>query len=233
MTNLRQLRRRGMLLLISFFIVLVLMFIPLFPGLDGKEKNGLDYLDNFFNQLSKGSAYYIDDQLAEAATYTEVDYSARLTMKSEKQASRLASMLTVDKINASAEGGTLLLNGDLGRIMTIILEDADSMYYNDSGKLKEKYNIEGQRALYSWYQMLKVMEKDLNRKKAFDQAKFVKIAMGKAVEPAYNYYMVEAKPVKEEVFLLIFSLVFYVFYTMWYGYGLLYIFEGIGIRLSH
>ena len=67
----------------------------------------------------------------------------------------------------------------------------------------------------------------------FEQAKFVKNCMSKAIEPAYNYYEVEAKPVKEEIFLLIASLVFYVVYTMWYGFGLLYLFEGLGIKLDH
>ena len=52
--------------------------------------------------------------------------------------------------------------------------------------------------------------------------------MSKAIEPAYNYYGVQAKPVKEEIFLLIAALAFYVIYTMWYGFGLLYLFEGCG-----
>jgi hypothetical protein len=39
--------------------------------------------------------------------------------------------------------------------------------------------------------------------------------------------------VKEEIFLLIASLAFYVIYTMWYGYGLLFLFEGMGIKLEH
>lgn len=77
------------------------------------------------------------------------------------------------------------------------------------------------------------MEKDMTKAGQFEQAKFVKNCMSKAVEPAYNYYEVEAKPVKEEIFLLIASLVFYTVYTMWYGFGLLYLFEGYGIKLDH
>jgi hypothetical protein len=57
--------------------------------------------------------------------------------------------------------------------------------------------------------------------------------MTKAVEPAYNYYKVEVKPVKEEMPMLIASLAFYVIYTMWYGFGLLFLFEGMGIKLEH
>ena len=44
----------GITLLVSFIIVLVIFFMPVFEG-----KNGLDYLDNLYNSISKGSAYYI------------------------------------------------------------------------------------------------------------------------------------------------------------------------------
>jgi len=32
---------------------------------------------------------------------------------------------------------------------------------------------------------------------------------------------------------VIFSLVFYVVYTLWYGFGIMYMFEGWGLRLEH
>ena len=55
----------------------------------------------------------------------------------------------------------------------------------------------------------------------------------KALEPAYNFYGVQATPVKDSIFLLAFSLIFYVVYTVWFGFGVLFFFEGLGIRLSH
>jgi hypothetical protein len=53
MASSAQLKTQGLLLLASFFAVLVAIFMPLFPGSVGQKVNGLDYLDNFFNQLSK------------------------------------------------------------------------------------------------------------------------------------------------------------------------------------
>ena len=41
----------------------------------------------------------------------------------------------------------------------------------------------------------------------------------------------DRKGVKD--FMLIASLAFYVIYTMWYGFGLLFLFEGAGIKLEH
>jgi hypothetical protein len=49
------LKTRGILLLVSFFVVLVMIFMPIFPG----KVNGLDYMDNLFNMISKGSSYFI------------------------------------------------------------------------------------------------------------------------------------------------------------------------------
>ena len=42
----------GIALTVSFIVVLVAFFMPLFDGM-----NSLDYLDNLFNSISKGSAY--------------------------------------------------------------------------------------------------------------------------------------------------------------------------------
>ena len=55
----------------------------------------------------------------------------------------------------------------------------------------------------------------------------------KALEPAYNFYGVQSTPVKDSIFLLAFSLIFYVVYTVWFGFGVLFFFEGLGIRLTH
>ena len=107
------------------------------------------------------------------------------------------------------------------------------MYHNKGDQLQAKYGVDERQTVYSWFQALTAMEKDMTKEGKFEQAKFVKNCMSKAVEPAYNYYKVAAKPVKAELGLLIAALAFYVIYTMWYGFGLLYLFEGLGIKLDH
>jgi len=44
----------GIGLMTLFVVVLIIVFSPIYGG-----KNGLDYLDNLYNSISKGSAYYI------------------------------------------------------------------------------------------------------------------------------------------------------------------------------
>lgn len=228
-----QLKTTGLLLLASFFAILVAIFMPLFPGTQGQKINGLDYLDNFFNQLSKDSAYYIPDQLKKAEKYNGQPFTTSLKMKSADEAAVTAKLFAANNIAATAEGDKVKVNGDFGSMIAIMLKDADLMYKNDGKALVAKYGVDERQTIYSWYQSLAAMEKDMTKAGQFEQAKFVKNCMSKAVEPAYNYYQVEAKPVKEEMVLLIAALAFYVIYTMWYGYGLLFMFEGLGIKLDH
>lgn len=228
-----QLKTTGLLLLASFFAILVAIFMPLFPSASGQKINGLDYLDNFFNQLSKSSAYYIPDQLKKAEKYNGQPFTTSLKMKSADEAAVTAKLFNTNKIAATVEGDKVNVNGDFGAMIATMLKDADLMYKNDGKALAAKYGVDERQAIYSWHQALVVMEKDLTKAKQFEQAKFVKTCTSKAVEPAYNYYQVEAKPVKEEMVLLIAALAFYVIYTMWYGYGLLFMFEGLGIKLDH
>ncbi|NLX17780.1 MAG: hypothetical protein GXY53_00655 [Desulfobulbus sp.] len=228
-----QLKTTGIVLLASFFVVLFAIFSPLFPGAGGQKVNGLDFLDNFFNQLSKSSAYYIPGQLEQAKKYDGQQLAVSLKMKSAADAATVTQLFTTNTIDAVAEGEQVKVNGDFGKIIALMLGDADLMYKNDGAALQAKYGMDERQAVYSWHQALDAMEKDLTRAGQFEQAKFVKNCMAKSVEPAYNFYEVQAKPVKEEMVLLIAALAFYVIYTMWYGYGLLYLFEGLGIKLDH
>ena len=233
MSTSAQLKTKGTLLMVSFFAVLVAIFMPLFPGTHGEKINGLDYLDNFFNELSKGSAYYIGDQMKKAEKYNGQPFTTALKMKSPQEAEITAKLFATNNIVATADGDKVKVNGDFGTMIKIMLDDADAMFHNKGEALTAKYGVNERQTIYSWYQSLSAMEKDLTKSKQFEQAKFVKNCMVKAVEPAYNYYKVEAKSVKAEMFLLIAALAFYVIYTMWYGFGLLYLFEGFGIKLDH
>ena len=254
MASTAQLKTTGLLLLASFFAVLFAIFMPLFPGPAGQKVNGLDYLDNFFNQLSKSSAMYINDQQKKAEKYKGETFDMTLKLKNEKfkikdpnsqeekEGEVKATVLTeaaakvfaAHGIKTSVEAETLKISGnDFGGMLISILEDAKLMYNNQGDALQAKYGIDAKLAFYSFYQTLGVMEKDQTKKSKFDRAKFIKGVSTKAIEPAYNYYKVEAKPVKQEIVLLVVALAFYVIYTMWYGFGLLYLFEGLGIKLDH
>ena len=99
MSTSAQLKTKGLLLVVSFFAVLVAIFMPLFPGTGTKKINGLDYLDNFFNELSKGSAYYIDQQMTQATQYDGQDFATTLKMKSAEEAAITTKLFTTNSYN--------------------------------------------------------------------------------------------------------------------------------------
>ena len=77
------------------------------------------------------------------------------------------------------------------------------------------------------------MEFGLKQQKKFKLAKMAELVNSKAVETAYNYYGIDGQKITDRIGVVLFSLVFYVVYTLWYGFGIMYLFEGWGMRLEH
>lgn len=50
---------RGSLLLISFLVLFAVLLTPIMRDENGNHMTGLQYADNVFNELSKGSSYFI------------------------------------------------------------------------------------------------------------------------------------------------------------------------------
>jgi len=218
----------GFGMLIGFFVVLIIIFSPVFKG-----QNGLDYLDALYNSISKGSAYYIPKVKEDTDKFTGNSISVTLDMKDEAQAKQTAPLFMKDGALVSVSGAELKFSGDLGKILENCLADADSMYVNDGEKIKGKYGYDERQALYNWYTALKAMDKDLKAQKKFKEAKVVSLVIKKAVECSYNYYKIEPQKISDRYGIVIFSLIFYVIYTLWYGFAIMFMFEGWGMQLGH
>ena len=72
----------------------------------------------------------------------------------------------------------------------------------------------------------------MQKQKKMDEANVINETLKKAVEPAFNFYQIEAQSVVDKAFTMIFLLSFYVAYTMWWGYAIYYLFEGIGLSMK-
>ncbi|MEF2230604.1 MAG: hypothetical protein V3571_06725 [Pseudodesulfovibrio sp.] len=218
----------GLALLVAFFVVLFIMFQPVFSG-----HNAMQYLDNLYNSISKGSVDYADQLKSVAGKLTDKDVTLTMTYADANVAAQSATMLTLTGAAVTTAGATLTVSGSLGAMLAASLDDSKVLYNNDGDALKAKYGIEGRRVLYNWWVTMNQIEKSLTKQKAFDAAKDVSTIQKKAVEAAYNYFGVEAMHISEKMGMVGFSLVFYVFYTLWYGFAILFLFEGWGLRLSH
>lgn len=221
----------GIALLVVFFIVLFLMFQPLFDG-----HNAMAYLDNLYNSISKGSAHYVDDLKQEAQGVSGYQIDVTMSLDDEAQAADSIALITAAGATATADGKNLTVQGDYVAILNACLDDADKMYNNDGAALKAKYpDYEGKddrQALYNWYKVLGGFDKELKKQEAFAQAKVAFNVNAKVVETAYNYYKVVPEQIKNKVGIVSFSLIFYVVYTMWYGFAILFVFEGWGLKIS-
>ena len=219
----------GMGLMAGFLIVLIAIFMPLFNG-----HNGLNYLDNLFNSISKGSAYYIpaiSDQVSQSQTGKSI--TVKLGYETANQAGESAQLFKKADATVTVSDKEVTVSGDFGKILGSCLQDADLLFHNNGETLQNKYALEPRRVLFNWWTSLKAMQKALNKQERFADAKVVYTVMTRAVECSYNYYKIVPDHITDRMGTVIFALVFYVVYTLWYGYAILFIFEGWGLQISH
>jgi hypothetical protein len=218
----------GLVMFISFFVVLFIIFSPVFDG-----HNGLEYLDRLYNSIAKGSAYYIPKVSEDIKQMGESSVDLTLTMDSPAQAQQTAPLFMQAGALVNISDAKLRVNGNFGKMLTACLEDADAMYHNNGKALADKYGYNERQVLFNWYRAFKSAEKALQNEKKFKEAKAVVQLNQKALETAYNFYQVEPQLFMDRLWVVIFYLTFFVVFTMWFGFSILFMFEGWGMQLEH
>jgi len=218
----------GLVLLAAFAGVLIVIFLPVFNG-----ENGLALLDSLYNSISKGSANFIPKLEKEVKGLAGSAFEASLVLKEEKQAEEAAPLFLKGSAEAEVSGKELKISGDLGAVLLNCLEDTSHMFENKGEGVFEKYGYSEKRVLYNWWTALQALEKSLTKQEKFAEAKTVSNLVKKGVECSYNYYKIDPQKISDRIGVVTFSLVFYVVYTIWYGFAILFLFEGWGIRLEH
>jgi len=217
----------GFILILLFFSVLAVIFSPIFKG-----QNGLEYLDDLYNSISKGSAYYIPKVMEETDKLQGNKVTMSINMGDPGRAEKASLLLKAGGSRVEINENMLKVSGDLGQLLNNCLDDADSMYNNNGDSINEKYGYNERQVLYNWWIACGEMDKDLKRQKKFKEAKTVDLLKKKAVETSYNYYKIHPQKISDRLWIVIFSLVFYVIYTLWYGFAIMYMFEGLGFELE-
>ncbi|KGK90052.1 hypothetical protein DP73_08415 [Desulfosporosinus sp. HMP52] len=218
----------GVIMLVSFALCYVGMMSPNF----GNGRNGLEFADDLFNSLSKGSAYFIKDAQKVADGQLGKNVSLAIKASSPEEAEKWSKLYTMAGASVTVKDTSVSINGDYGKILGAVVADSDFMYHNDGKSLEKKYGYDAREATYNWYSSLKKIDANLKSKSQFQEGFDLVKVQQKALEPAYNYYGVEIKQVSENKFSVIFLLTFYLIYTMWYGFGLYYLFDGLGIVVA-
>ncbi|MEM4268483.1 MAG: hypothetical protein QXK37_06675 [Candidatus Woesearchaeota archaeon] len=218
----------GIFLSLSFFGVLILIFSPVFGG----GKNGLEFSDEMFNKLSKGSSYFIPKVMQDNKKFIGKQISTTIKLEKADMIEKAAKVLTISGANVETNGTELKILADLGSLMEKALKDSDDMYKNDGKSVSERYGFDEKEVMVSWWNIMKPLDKQLKKEGKIEESKIVSDVMKKAVETAHNFYGIEAKKVTEKAGLMTGLLIFYVLYTMWWGFAIYYLFEGIGLSMS-
>ena len=218
---------KGIVMSVSFIVVLVIIYLPVFKG-----KNGLEAADELFNSISKGSTYYIPGVKEKNKAFMGKDLDVAIAMKDADTASKTATLFLRAGALVDQTDGQLAIKGDLGQILGSALQDSDDMFNNRGNLLAEKYGYDEREAMFNWWQACRVLDRALKKQKRFKDADFVHHVQTKAVETGYNFYGIEPEAVSKRAGILSFSLVFYVVYTLWWGFAIFYLFEGWGLRME-
>lgn len=216
----------GFFMACVFAAVLVIMFMPIFG-----EKNAFEASDGLFNSISKASTDRFQALKEDLARVSPKDAAQTLTLP-EEVGSQLALML--NKAGASAEytDGELRISGNLNAVLQHIVNDSQSLFANKTEEFEKTYGLPSRRVGYNWWVYTNTAAKDFKLSKQFESAKILDEVKTKAVEVGYNYFGVDPTPVSERIGIVSFALVFYVFYTLWWGFSIFYLFEGLGLLMT-
>jgi hypothetical protein len=218
----------GLLLGITFLGVLFLIFQPIFPG----EKTGLDFADDLFNKLAKGSSYFIPEVAKENEKFMGTNFSVTIKVDKPEQVDNMVKILAAGGAQATAKEAQLAITGDLGKLLGNVIQDSDDMFRNDGAKVSNRHGFQQTEVMTLWWSVLSKMNKEFQKEKKVNESNMVTRVIQRAVEPAFNFYGIEAERVSSKAFTLTGLLVFYVIYTMWWGYAIFYMFDGIGLSMK-
>jgi cbb3-type cytochrome oxidase subunit 3 len=219
---------QGLILAMAFVAVLYYMFTPSFNGV-----NAFHASDDLFNSISKGSTYYIPQVKEGIKKYDGKLFELTIFSDNEKIAPYASTLLSANGIMVSDAAKGIKISGDLGVLMTKVTDDSDAMFKNNGQVLVQKYGMDEKQAMYVWWLTMKEVKSALDQQKVYAPATFIdKNVVKRAIEVGYNYYGIEGQAAADRWGTIAFSLVFYVVYTMWWGYAIFFMFEGVGLEMT-
>src|SRR4030042_5390676 len=218
----------GILLALSFIGVLILIFSPIYGG----GMNGLDFAHDLFNKLSKGSSYFIPKLKEANKEFQGKQFAVTINLGNSKEAEQINKLFAAAGSKVESQGNDLKIEGDLGKTMDQILKDSDLMFHNQGKEVMSAYGIDEKEVMRAWWTALSKMDKFFKKNLKIEEANHISEISKKGIEPSYNFYKIEPQRVIDRAGLMTFLLAFYVFYTLWWGYVIFYLFDGGGLTMK-
>ena len=208
-----------------FAVVLVAMVAPLFGG-----QNLLAVADELFNERAKASTDVLAKANEKAADWTGTDVDLGVSPGELAEPQAMMAVVSEHAETSLTPDGRIRVIGNLGGLAQAAISDAEALFLNDTARLEEEYG--GQAApdsVYAWWLVFDGLSRRYVQENRADEAAFTKLVATKVLEPAYNFRGIEVTSSGESTAKLALLLVFYVGYTVLYGLGIMYLFEGLGI----
>ncbi|WP_027187465.1 hypothetical protein [Desulfovibrio cuneatus] len=236
---------RGLLLMGSFIIVFIIFFLEVFPGSQpGQKTNGLVFADHLFNTLAKGSSNFFDNTAQDRNSVNfriqpikgrAIDVLVPFKENQGEMKVLAAQLVKAAGLEVTESGNGLQVKGDLHTLLLSIIKDSASTFENNSATVAERYGMPADKGLFimrTWWNLGNNMIKPLQKQHMVQEANAVSAALTRAIEPSFNFYGIEALRVADNIPLVAGFLIFYVVYTMWYGFAIFELFEGIGLTMK-
>jgi hypothetical protein len=217
---------RGLLMSAVFVAILVVMFMPIFNG-----GNAFRAADKLFNTISKGSTYYIPMLRENAEPHRNAEFDGAITVK-KALAEDVRKVLTTAGAEVGGEDGQLQVAVTMGTLYDAALRDSNDMFENQGKTVSERYGLPEKRVLFAWRNALKALGKALDAEERFKETAYIGELISRGIEVGYNYYTVTAQKAADRWLILTSALIFYVIYTLWWGFAVYFLFEGIGLQLT-
>ncbi len=218
----------GLLLGVTFFGVLALILSPIF----GEGRNGLEYSDALFNKLAKGSSYFIPQLSADLKGVENQEIAVTVKMENAGQADKAVKILSKAAPDTTSQGVELRIRGNLAKLLGAVLQDSSSMYFNKGGEVREKYGMDEKEVMLTWWGTLNRSVKELQKSRDTQKSNIILEVMKKGIEPAFNFYRIDPQSVADKTFTVMGLLLFYILYTLWWGFAIFYLFDGIGLSMK-
>lgn len=219
---------KGLAMIITFTIIFALMISPVING-----KTVIQTADQLFNSLTKGSTYYMPKLAKDAARFQGTVFDVSVSAKSKEEAAKISKVFSMAGADVQAEDARVNISGDLGKLAQAALTDADALFNNQKDTVTNKYGIDGKEVVNCWWTVFNALESKYKLEAKSTEMSFVASLKGKGLEVAYNFDGIQADSVKERSGITTFMLLFYIIYTVWYGFAIMYLMEGLGIVASN
>ena len=199
----------------------------------GNHRSGLEEVDQMFNQLAKNSTYFIPDALRLARKFEGMTVDFGIHSRWPGDDARMAQILEANRISAALLGdGRVRIKGDLGQMGKSASVDAELLFKARESDLQAKYGYSEKETIYYWWVAFDGLTRRLIQENRPSEADFTRFLTTRVLEPAYNFAGIETKSIGENMGRVAFFLGFYLCYTLLYGFSILFLFEGLGIRAT-